>query len=479
MATLYSTALAFLAPYVDNGVLPGDARVTAKLDEAQRRLINQRNYVSHREDSQEDPLVWQPGGTNPGNASSQLILDDLDSTKLMALCIFREENNALDMAKELETKAFGYVERDVVTAVESARVTVYQALALTDQNTYGGIVGRLGLETFEAYKCPENRLRSFVNQGYQQAIDHYNFIVRNEQYDLAPMSYTPLTNDTDALPQLLTCEIIRGFTLSMLGQNADPEQNFASGKELQVFKQEAQQLIERNVTAAVHRMRFEVRKNLAETAAQNTFGYHWGRIGLDLPDGLTFSDGQIKRAVNSAEEQLMQSGKWVGTVDVYTLSVASSGEVFLPPQIETILFADFDGQPKPVWDRLNEWLRGGAGQRTSDNPWQWGMVDRGEAVDPSDGVLKRKYFISYPNDGSVAPVVTVMAKNRFIPHTNDTDVMYLRNYPAVMEMAFSLLTGGKVGNMETAKQFLATQVNQQTFKQAPFGGALRRIPQFR
>jgi hypothetical protein len=479
MATLYLTALAALAPVVDNGVLPGDPRVAYRLDEAQRRLINQFNFVSHREESLETPLVWQAGGTDPGQADSALILDDLDSTKLLVLCAYREENNALADAEALEKKAFGYVERDVVNAVERQRYNAFSALALTDQNTFGGLTGRLGLETFESYKAPKNRLQSYINQGYQQAIDHYNFVIRNEQSDLSPMSYTALVNDGDAFPQILPAEVVRGFVLAMLAQNADSETQYASGKEIQNFKAEAQQLIERNVTAAIQRLRFETRKNLADNYAPNTFGYHWGRIGLDMPEGLGFSDNQIKRAVNSAEEQLMQSGKWVGTVDVYTLGITSSGEVFLPVQIETVLFADFDGQPKPVWDRFNEWLRGGAGQRTANNPWQWGLVDRGEAVDPADGVVKRKYFVSYPNDNTVAPTVTVLAKNRFVPHTSDSSTMYLRNYPAIMEAALSLLSGGKVGSFETAKQFLSTQVNQQTFKQAPFGGALRRIPQFR
>jgi len=130
MATLYTTALQILAPVVDNGVLPGDPRVAARLDEAQRRLINQYNFVSAREESLETALVWQAGGTNPGFADSTLILDDIDSTKLMVLCAFREENNQIDMAEGLEKKAFGYVERDIVDNVSRARYALFSSLAL-------------------------------------------------------------------------------------------------------------------------------------------------------------------------------------------------------------------------------------------------------------------------------------------------------------------------------------------------------------
>ena len=112
----------------------------------------------------------------------------------------------------------------------------------------------------------------------------------------------------------------------------------------------------------------------------------------------------------------MLSGKWVGTVAEYTLSVSATGEFFLPREVETILFMSFDGDPKPVHDRLNEWLRGGTGYRETDDAWRQGAVDRGEAIDPADSVLKRKYWITLPGTGS-QPVVRILAKRRFVPHS--------------------------------------------------------------
>lgn len=415
MATLYTSALQILAPVVDNGVLPGDPRVAYRLDEAQRRLINQYNFVSAREESLETALVWQAGGTDPGSQDSTLILDDIDSTKLMILCAYREENNQIEMAEALEKKAFSYVERDIVDAISRARYNIFSALALSDQNTFGGLVGRIGLETFESYKAPKARIGSFVNQGYQQAIDHYNFIVRNEQAELAVMSYSPLVNDTDTFPQILTAEVIRGFVLSMLSQNADNEIQYTSGKELQNFKAEAQQLIERNVQAAIQRQRYENRKNNFETLDPSTFGYHWGRIGLDMVNGLQFSDEQIKRAVNTAEEILINAGKWVGTIDTYVLPIVTSGEVFLPREVETVLFAQFGSNPQPVYDRFNEWMIEGSGLRTADQPWRYSFIDRGEGIDPSDGFLKRKYFVSYPTDAG-SSMADRYGGNAFAPY---------------------------------------------------------------
>ena len=165
----------------------------------------------------------------------------------------------------------------------------------------------------------------------------------------------------------------------------------------------------------------------------------------------------------------MLSGKWLGTVEEYTLTVTESGEVYVPREIETLLFVSFDGNPRPIHDRFNEWLRGGTGYRTDDT-WRSGLVDRGEDVDPSDGKIKHKYFFSLP-DQEIPPVIRVLAKRRFVPHTNDSEPLYLRNYQAVAEMAKGILSGGSGPEMDVrmknAKEMLATQVNQQFFRGQP------------
>ncbi len=45
MAITLSEAKAFLAPYVDNGIYPGDDRVIARINEAQRRLHSYRAWL--------------------------------------------------------------------------------------------------------------------------------------------------------------------------------------------------------------------------------------------------------------------------------------------------------------------------------------------------------------------------------------------------------------------------------------------------
>jgi hypothetical protein len=233
------------------------------------------------------------------------------------------------------------------------------------------------------------------------------------------------------------------------------------------------------VMAAIEAARRSTRQTLL-ASANDSFGYHWGRIGLELPEAYRLSDSAVQRMVNAAEEQLMFAGKWVGTVAEYTLSVSATGEFFLPREVETILYMSFDGNPKSVHDRLNEWMRGGTGYRETDDAWRQGAVDRGESIDPADGFLKRKYWITLPGAGDI-PVVRILAKRRFVPHTADAEKMYLRNYQAIFEATKGILLGGEqiTPHIEKAKEMLAGQIAQQSFSGNRGAAHTRRVYQFR
>jgi hypothetical protein len=880
----YTAARILLAPYVDNGVAVTDTtRIDQRIDEAQRRLVDHYNFLSRREESARTPLTWQAGGTTGNPATGDLIVANLDATKNMILALWREENNQLELASNLETKAYSYIERNIVNEVERERRTAFETLAATSQNTFGGLTGRIGLETLIQYRLPESRIKSFINQAYQQAIDHHNFVSRREDKSRTPLTFTALSSNSDIFNSLLPIEVVRLLTLALIvtdsggdgsglktqafelidrnvttlveqtrrdaagtegrlhnelpgglqiptarltqflsqaateagahydflarredyssgakpnpfpyevlkplvesyvavvggtldvasakkqeafsiierdlmqnveaarravggdegrlhnelpdgvrvatsrmttyltqaatdagvhwdflarredyssgvkpnpfsyesrkklvesyiaTANAAPDvaaslkqeafttierdlmqnveaarratageagrlhnelpegvriatarineylsqaaaeagahwdflarrENYSSGTKPNPFtyevrkkfvesyvatgagqieaasalKAEGQALIERDLMAQVEAARraaagdegklhnelpngvtiptnrlttylsqasteigaqqdflqrredyngpaptptYEQRKILVESylatsagqpdvatalkqqalaaverdvmtaieaarrstreallaSANDSFGYHWGRIGLELPEAYRLSDSAVKRMVNAAEEQLMFAGKWVGTVAEYTLSVSTTGEFFLPREVETILHMSFDGDPKPVHDRLNEWIRGGTGYRETDDKWREGAVDRGEAIDPTDNLLKRKYWITLPN---VVPTVRILAKRRFVPHTLDAEKMYLRNYQAIYEATKGILLGGEqiTPHIEKAKEMLAGQIAQQNFSGNRGAAHTRRVYQFR
>ena len=781
MAT-YLEARSLLAPYVDNGVAVTDTtRIDQRIDEAQRRLIDHYNFLSRREESARAPLTWQTGGTTGVPATGNLILDNLDATKNMILALWREENNQLELATGLETRAYSYIERNITNDVERERRADYESLTVNGQNTFGGMVGRVGLETLIQYRMPVSRIKSVVNRAYQQAVDQHNFVSRRENLERNTITFNALTLDIDTFDALLPDEVVRLLTLSNvitdngsdgvglkqqaleliernimstvervrrttagtegrlhnelpgglqmatgrltqflsqaateagahydflarredyssgvkpnpfsyevlkslvesyiatasgtvevsnaekqkalsvierdLMQNVEAARRVAAGEEgrlhnelpegvrvatsrltqflsqaateagahwdflarrenyssgtkpnpftyevrkkyvesylastggaveiASALKAEAQALIERDLMAQVEAARraasgeegklhnelpqgvtiptgrlttflsqasteigahqafvqrredysgavpsrtYEQRKMLVESylatfagqpevatalkqqalalidrdvmtaieaarrstretllaSANDTFGYHWGRIGLELPEAYRLSDSAVQRMVNVAEEQLMLSGKWVGTVAEYTLSVSVTGEFFLPVEVETILFMSFDGDPKPVHDRLNEWLRGGTGYRETDDAWRQGAVDRGESIDPADNVLKRKYWITLPGTGS-QPVVRILAKRRFVTHSVNSEKMYLRNYQAIFEATKGILLGGEqiTPHIEKAKEMLAGQIAQQNFSGNRGAAHTRRVLTFR
>jgi hypothetical protein len=474
-------------------------------------------------------------------------------------------------ADPYRSEAFALIERNIVRYVEKDRKETFQTLATPEnQNTFAGLVGRVGLETLKAYSMPPERVASYVNQAAQMAVDHYNFLTRREENELPKMEWLPrLTPDDEAeiSTPLVTAEVIRLLAVSLIVLDA--------GQDSTGLKTQALDLIERNVVSAVESARsvvqgevgrlhnelttglkvptarmtkllnqavsevishqnfiarsddddiptppatYEQKRLLVESyllalagnadaalglkkaaldlverdvvatdetyrrtlrmelslGSPNSFGYYWGRIGLGFDGALTFSNAMIKRAVTSAEESLMNSGKWVGTVGEYSFTLEQSGEVFLPREVETVLFVTFDGDPRPVHDRFAEYMRGGTGIKTTEEPWRSGFSDRGDAVDPEDGITKRRYFVSVPQENKET-LVRYLAKRRFVPHLEDTAPMYLNNYEAVSQAAMAILTQGKVGSFDAGKKLLADQMTQQYFKSQISGAHNRSI----
>jgi predicted urease superfamily metal-dependent hydrolase len=351
----------------------------------------------------------------------------------------------IEAASALKAEGQALIERDLMAQVEAAR------------RAASGDEGKLHNELPNGVTIPTARLTTYLSQASTEIGAQQDFLQRREDYN------GPAPTPTYEQKKLM----VESYLATSAGQ---PEVATA-------LKQQALALIERDVMAAIEAARRSTREALL-ASANDTFGYHWGRIGLELPEAYRLSDSAVKRMVNAAEEQLMFAGKWVGTVAEYTLSVSTTGEFFLPREVETILYMSFDGDPKPVHDRLNEWIRGGTGYRETDDKWREGAVDRGEAIDPVDGFLKRKYWITLPN---VVPVVRILAKRRFVPHTADADTMYLRNYQAIYEATKGILLGGEqiTPHIEKAKEMLASQIAQQNFTGNRGAAHTRRVYQFR
>lgn len=350
------------------------------------------------------------------------------------------------MEDSLKQHAFELIERNIVTLVEKTRSEVT------------GEVGRLHNEIVNGLKVPTSRMTTLLNQAVADAIAHQKAFHAADDDDI------PLPPITYEVKKLL----VESYLLSLGG---DLELAAAA-------KSAALQLIERDADASDRETRKTIRFALSLTDP-DSFGYHWGRVGLAFEEALSFSDNAVKRAVTSAEEALMNMGKWVGTVGEYTLTISTSGEYILPREVETVLFVAFDGNPAPVHDRYMEYMRGGTGLKTTDNAWRTGFSDLGHVPDAADGnKIKRKYFITVPQEGKQT-VIHYLAKRRFVPHVSDTEPMFLRNYEAVSQTALSILTQGRVGSVEASKRLLSEQITQQFMKTQTWGVHNRPITNLR
>ena len=412
------------------GVKVSTSRLTTYLSQSATEAGTHWDFLARRED--------YSSGTKPNPFTYEVRKKYVES-------YLATSTGAIEAASALKAEAQALIERDLMTQVEAAR------------RAAAGDEGKLHNELPDGVTIPTGRLTTYLGQASTEVGAHQAFVQRREEY-----------NGTVPAPTYEQKKLlVEAYLATSKGQS-----DVAAA-----LKQQAVALVERDVMTEIEGTRRATREALL-ASANDTFGYHWGRIGLELPEAYKLSDSAIKRMVNAAEEQLMLAGKWVGTVAEYTLSVNATGEFFLPAEVETILFMSFDGDPKPVHDRLNEWIKGGTGYRETDDKWREGAVDRGESIDPADNVLKRKYWITLPN---VVPVVRILAKRRFVPHTSNSEKMYLRNYQAVYEATKGILLGGEqiTPHIEKAKEMLSGQIAQQNFTGNRGAAHTRRVLMFR
>ena len=186
-------------------------------------------------------------------------------------------------------------------------------------------------------------------------------------------------------------------------------------------------------------------QSIITSSSPGTMGYMRARMALDLKDGLHTDDAVLFYAIDRAEEHLMTKGKWFGTIDQYTISVPTNGEIYLPNEVDSILFVAHDNQRMDLFAREYDFHENGPGYRTVNNDSVYTVVDRGEGyvLNNSTGLYesKRRYFVNRPDCGCAVPNtdIVILAKKRFVPKTSDSSEMAVKNYPAMLEMVTALM----------------------------------------
>jgi aryl carrier-like protein len=240
------------------------------------------------------------------------------------------------------------------------------------------------------------------------------------------LNYQPAVNDND----LLIIQDLDALKLMVLALWRE------QGGQLDVAKAFLDQAIER-LTIKTDRAVEAARRVNFQTQVYSSIPYSLGefraRMALDLTDGVKISDAEMVNLINDSEESLFALGKWYGTIERYRFNVTQTNEILIPSDIGTILFASMDTNPVNIFDRNFDFHENGPGYNTRDSDGWNVLIDRGEVY--ANNAWHRKYFI---RDATAPECIEVLAKKRWKSKNQDSDLMDIRNYQAIKEMAFSL-----------------------------------------
>ena len=190
------------------------------------------------------------------------------------------------------------------------------------------------------------------------------------------------------------------------------------------------------------------------------------------PDGTT--NAAFLAALNQLRKRLFDSGKWKDlTLEVTVVPVA--GIVTLPATCESVLGAQANDCPVPVFDKLHPFQPGGPGHV---DPLQGGTV---ALIDNGDRTL------TIMGGGTSVTSARLRCKRRYVDLTGDSDTVFPDNVGALKLGLMSLSYEDK-GDLDRAEQYFAKALSllngeskesrggaQAVLQQSPHGFHLGRI----
>jgi hypothetical protein len=353
------------------------------------------------------------------------------------------------MATSLQAKAVEHLAYKTDMSVEEARRLVYQSkLSTHPVGSMGYVRAKLGLDLEFGIKLEDAKLFDLVNKAQDLLITKKRLLLSSLRYGvkdgLTLPTYSYIVSDTAMLPvsnyQIVKLAVLALTALSLSSKNAQLNIEQAAK-----FEAEAIKMLEEELNVELESKRHGTYTTALSTATSGTLGYMKARFALEAPNGLRLSDSELTRFINQSEEQCMRMGTFVGTIKTYTLTInQTDGLVYVPNDVEAILGATFNGAPIPVYDEFYDFKENGPGYQQTDidtyntqnltaSPC---MVARGETR--IDNVQYRSYFIR--GNWSSSSYVRLLVKKRPVYKTQDSDVMSIKNYPAIFNMALAALT---------------------------------------
>jgi aryl carrier-like protein len=393
MAITLAEAKATLSVYVDNGVYQDDSRVIARINEAQRRLYAVRSWLG--------VLAKYSLPVNAGVFTLPDTTGDITTFAGFGL------NTILRVTTTSMTNGF-------LTNTEQAFLSNSESLIKVNKPASSS--------NFRSYQVSGiNPLPASV-----EVTGKLNFVPASGNADLL------IIQDLDAIRLMLLA----------LWREQNGQLDLA-----QAFEQKAVERLSMVLDKTLEGARRLNYQSIVATSVEGTMGWMRSRLALDLKDGLHTDDAALFHLVDKAEEYLLTRGSWYGSIRQFDVQVDASGEIYLPHEVESILFCSFNSERVDLFAREYDFHENGPGYRTVKNASGLLVVDRGEdsVFDANYGgiVAKRKIFVNRPTNPEDPCILTILGSIRFSAKTNDSDPMVVGNYPAMLEMVTAFMQSDK------------------------------------
>lgn len=393
MAITLAEAKAALSVYVDNGVYQDDSRVIARINEAQRRLYAVRSW-----------LGVLAKYSVPVTAGVFTLPDSTGDISTFA--------------------GFGLstVLRVTTTSMANGFLTNTEQAFLSNSESLVKINKPASSSDFRSYQVSGiNPLPSSV-----EVTGKLNFVPASNNTDLL------IIQDLDALRLMLLA----------LWREQNGQLDLA-----QAFEQKAVERLSMVLDKTLEGARRLNYQSIVASSVEGTIGWMRARMALDLKDGLHTDDAALFHLIDKAEEYLLTRGSWYGSIRQFDVEVPASGEMYLPHDVESILFCSFNSERVNLFAREYDFHENGPGYRTTTNSNGLLVIDRGEdaVFDANYGglVAKRKIFVNRPTNPEDPCILTILGSVRWSAKTSDSDPMVVGNYPAMLEMVTAFMQSDK------------------------------------
>jgi len=393
MAITLAEAKAALSTYVDNGVYPTDDRVISRINEAQRRLYAVRTW--------------------------------LGVLAKFSLPLVNGVFTLPDYTGDITTvSGFG-----LSTIIRATSTTLPNGLLTNTEQAF--------LSNSETLLRVGKPITSSNYRSYQ--VSGISPLPQSVEVT-GKLNFIPVASNTD----LLVIQDLDALRLMLLAlwREQNGQLDLA-----QAFEQKAVERLSLVLDKTLEGARRLNYQSLVSTTTEGTMGWMRARMALDLKDGLHTDDSALFHLIDKAEEYLLTRGSWYGSIRQFDIEVPESGEMYLPHDVESILFCSFNSERVNLFAREYDFHENGPGFRTTTNTNGLLVIDRGEdaVFDETTGTIlaKRKIFVNRPTNPEDPCILTVLGSVRWSAKTQDSDPMVVGNYPALLEMVTAFMQADK------------------------------------